>query len=484
LGPAAPRRVMRGTATYAAAAVLQRSLGFLLLPVYARVLTPFDYGQLAIVLTVTGALGTILGLGLETAVFRAWIQLATKPAERLRFVNTVAGFGLLFPSIAALLLAGPLAVATQAAFAIPPTVTVVSVVGAGVAASLTSVPLALLRAEERLADYVRVSALQLVLGTGLPLLFVVVLRWGVFGWVLAGLVASFIVLVAGVFTLSHDWSRDIHRASLMSALAFGLPMIPHALSHWALALSDRAILGTFLPTADVGVYQLAYQFGIPIMVISGAMAQSAQPLYVEATRDEERRGDIRRITTKQATTVGLLAMAVGLLAPPLITVLLPPAYGVGATYIPWIAVGAGLYGLYLIPMNAVTLIAGRNRWVWVVTMAAAGTNVALNIALVPVAGALAAAIDTTIGYGVLLAGVYAYMLRVCSPPPQFEIKRIGTGMLLIGAAWGLGAAIPGGSWIADLGIRGLAVLAVAGLLSASGRWFAIPWPRADRRAGD
>jgi O-antigen/teichoic acid export membrane protein len=470
-----PRRALRGTATYAVASIIQRSLGFLLLPLYARILTPAEYGQLGIIVTIAVAVGTVLGLGLETAVVRTWVQLAGKPAERHRFGNTVAGFGLVFPTLIAAVVAGPIALGAEAAFDLPAPGVALGIIGAGLATSVTIVPFAILRAEERLGDYLRLSGLQMVFGTGLPLLFVAGLRWGVTGWMTASALASLIVLAGGVIILRHPWSRDVDLAYLGAALAFGLPMVPHAASHWALALSDRAILGSFLPTQDVGVYHLAYQFGIPISVVSIALSQSIQPLFAEAATVEARRREIARITTHQVMTIGLLVMAIGLFGPAIATVVLPPAYADGATYIPWIAVGAGLFGLYLIPMNAITVMAGRNRWVWLVTVSAAAANVLLNLAFVPRLGALAAAINTAVGYGALLVGVYVYMLRVCRPSLELEGRRILAGILLLGLAWAFVAVVGAqASPALELVIRGAALGIVAVVLVITGLWFAVP----------
>ena len=51
------RRLVGTAAVYAVAALAQRALGFILLPVYTRVIPPSDYGALE-VLTVSGSLAS------------------------------------------------------------------------------------------------------------------------------------------------------------------------------------------------------------------------------------------------------------------------------------------------------------------------------------------------------------------------------------------------------------------------------------------
>ena len=467
--PGGAGRALRGTATYASANVIQRAISFLLLPLYARVLTPTEYGQLGIIVTIAAAVGAVVGLGLETAVFRSMIALATTPLERKRYLNTVGGFALVVPTLLALILAIPIGLIGQAAFNLPVPSVILGVIGAGLTATIAVVPFAVLRAEERLGDYLRVSSVQAALGIVLSVAFVLVFRWGVPGWLLASALSSAIVIVWGIVIVGHRWTFDVDRADLRSALAFGLPMIPHALSHWALAISDRAILGLYVLPSVVGVYFMAFQLTIPITVLSISVSQSVQPLFAHAARDHGVRHELRRITTHQALIVAWLVMATVLLGPPVITLLLPASYHGATELLPWLAVGAGLFGLYLIPMNAVTIMSGRNRWVWIVTVTAALTNVGLNLIFVPTYGALAAAIDTVVGYGLLLVGVYIYMRMVVEEPLSLEWERLALGMGLIAATIaGIHLATPQGSTVQDLIIRGLAVGIVGLVLSLTG----------------
>ena len=79
-------------------------------------------------------------------------------------------------------------------------------------------------------------------------------------------------------------------------------------------------------------------------------------------------------------------------------------------------------------MNIITMVVGNTRRVWLITVSAAAVNVLLNLLLVPAFGTLAAAINTTIGYGFLLLGVFLYSRRMCHPPIDWESSRIAVGV--------------------------------------------------------
>jgi O-antigen/teichoic acid export membrane protein len=475
-------RLARGTAAFAVASVVQRTIGFLLLPIYARVLEPTEYGQIGVITAVSAALGTVLGFGLETAVFRARVQFRDDPARSSAFINTVGGFALTVPLATALVLALALGPGVAEVFDIPVIALQVSLVGTALYASATVVPLALLRAQERLRDYLRLTATQVVINVALMVLLVVVLRLGVLGWMMAVAASSGVLLVRGLFVLGHRWTTDLDGRYLRYALAFGLPLVPHALSHWGLSLSDRAVLGALAAPAEVGAYYVAYQLALPISMIAVALSQGVQPMYAQASVDVAARQAAGAATTHQALVVAGLAGTVAALGPPIVLAALPGDYADAARFIPWIALGVGLFGMYLIPMNAVSVMAGQTKWVWVFTLLAAATNIGLNLVFVPRLGALAAAIDTAVAYAVLLVGVFVYMRRVVAEPLEYDWRRMGVGIGLILAGTASAMMLTPPDPVIALVLRSSIILAVAGLLVLTGVW-PLPMGAIRSRAG-
>jgi O-antigen/teichoic acid export membrane protein len=209
---------------------------------------------------------------------------------------------------------------------------------------------------------------------------------------------------------------------------------------------------------------VAYLFSLPISLLAIALSQATQPLYAEAITSTKGVAGLRQLTTLQTVVTILSAVAVALLGPALCLALLPDAYATAASLIPWLAAGTCLFGLYLVPIAAVALVAGRTQRVWIISVAAAATNVALNLAFVPSIGTMAAAVNTTIGYGVLLIGVFLYMRRVCDPPLPYDAGRIATGVLVIGAPAAVVALLTESGSMLGLVIRALVLVGSAAVL--------------------
>jgi O-antigen/teichoic acid export membrane protein len=138
-----------------------------------------------------------------------------------------------------------------------------------------------------------------------------------------------------------------------------------------------------------------------------------------------------------------------------------------------------LFGLYLIPTDSITLMLGKTRWLWIATVAAAGANLALNLAFVPQYGVMAAAVNTAVAYGVLLLGVAIFRYRLPGPRIQFEIHRIAVGVVVVAAAALAGVVLaPEGVGLTALVIR-TALVAAAAIVLAVGHLTA--WKRPPRQ---
>jgi O-antigen/teichoic acid export membrane protein len=440
-------RLARGTVTrgaasgaaYTVAGVVQRGTPILLLPVYARALSTEQYGQVAIVVAATAVLGSLMSLGLETFVVRETVRLRDDSVARHRFINSVGILTLFAPIVAALVIGsivmglGGIGMQTDAFF--------LGVVAAALQTSMTVLVGAVLRAEERLRGYVLITFVQAAATAGITTVLVLGFDGGPVGWFAGAVLGAAASLIVGLVLLGHRWTTEVSRPVLRTALVFGLPLLPHALSHWVLNLSDRIVLGAFVDHAQVGIYNLAYQAAAPISLVVVAAHQGVMPIYARAAADASVRPALSRVATFHVHLTGWLGLAAILLAPPVIVALFPAAYAGAAPLVPWIAVGYVLFGLYVVPMDSLSLMVGRTRWLWIPTLVAATLNVALNLVLVPRFGAYAAAVSTAASYGALLAGVVVARWRIRGPRIPYEILRMGAGMVALATVGAVAALL-------------------------------------------
>lgn len=460
-------RVAAGVVTYAVAAVLQRAVPLLLLPVFTRILSPTEFGEVGILTTIAAAATVLVGLGLESAVFRGYLRSGGRE-EGSRFVTTVGGFVVAAAVAVSLLGSAFLAAPLSELLGVPVDGVRFAIVGAALVSTSTLVPQAILRAEERLGDYLQLTGLQVIVTPLLTIAFVAWFDLGSVGWMLAYMLSGGVLLIRGVLMIRQHWTPALDLNQLRTALAFGLPLLVHGGAHWALAVSDRAILGAFAPGEDVGAYYAAFVLALPVSLIAVSVSQATQPLFVNAATSPDARRRLPKLISAHSLVVLWGATTTAVIGPPFAAMLLPPSYLSAGSFVPWLAIGAGLFGLYLAPMNLITLTSGTTSRVWAITAFAAIVNVALNLGMVPLIGALAAAVNTTIGYGILFVGVSLYARRVCHPAVPYEVNLLAMGSVMIVLPGVVTAvAVPAATW-SGLAVRVLSMALVAAALLVVG----------------
>jgi O-antigen/teichoic acid export membrane protein len=146
-----------------------------------------------------------------------------------------------------------------------------------------------------------------------------------------------------------------------------------------------------------------------------------------------------------------------LLAPPVVS-FLSPDYARGASIVPWLVLGYVLWGFYQVPMNVITLVSGKTRYVWMLGSAAAAVNIGALYVFVPEHGIIAAGTASALGYLVLLVMtiIYARLLRL---RPGLDRRRILAGTALCAGAYAIARLLPE-SGATGLTLRGAAVVVV------------------------
>jgi O-antigen/teichoic acid export membrane protein len=443
--------------------LVQRAISFLLLPAYAHALAPSEYGTIALLITAFGGAQYLLSFGLEIAVFRGYFLHSETSADRHRYVNTLGLFLFAGPSLVAGVVTLLMTVLLQGR-GVPTGLLGLELLTATIYVAATVMPLAVIRAQERLGAYIKINAAYAVAQVALKAALVLGLGMGVRGWVISDVCASIVMLCASIGVLRHPWTTDFDRRYIRAALILGLPMLPHFLSQWTLALADRLVLAALLNTSQVGLYSMGYQFGILLGIAVTETNRAVMPAYGRAVTSEAARTELSSTATMQILLAALLGAVTALVAPAMIRLFLPASYWPAASVVPIVALGYVFYGWYYVPMNAVSLIAGDTRFVAIPTIIAAAVNVGLNLWLVPMWGIFAAGLNTAISYGALLAMVGAYKrLRVPWTIP-LEIGPLALSLALIAGSYALASVVLPSRGVSAVATRFLAMAVTSGVV--------------------
>ena len=171
-----------------------------------------------------------------------------------------------------------------------------------------------------------------------------------------------------------------------------VPLIPTAIFWWIMGVSDRYMVKWFLGSDANGIYAVAYK--IPtILTILAAVLLDAWQLSAIAESDGDRQARLRffgRIWDAFASAVFLGAEGIIALSPLLIRLLAEEAYYDAWRYIPvlTLSMAAAAFSNFLGSVYVVTKRSAASFWT---SLAGAGTNIVLNLWLIPRMGLQGAA---------------------------------------------------------------------------------------------
>lgn len=394
------RKLARNSALYLIPNLLVRGISFFMTPVYARFMTPDDYGIVGVCTTVNALTALIVGLCIPAAVARMHFELQDEE-ERRRFNGAMFSFLLIGPPLVVVLIdvlgrLGPLDVMKQVPF-VP---YVELAVWSGYFAFVPSVPGALLAAREEAGKVAVFNTVQALLQIGATILFVVTLRQGALGVLRAQLASGAVTTVIGLALMWPMSDVGIRWEPVKRAVALGAPLVLHLGSHWVLNLADRMILERYVPAADVGLYSIAYLFALAVMLVSNSILDVLAPMVLRLLKEDVDSPVVPRLGSLVIGAICFFSLGAAVIAPDVLRLLFPPAYLGAAPAAPWVIAGAAMQGLYLVWSQG-TWFVMKTRRIAIVTLIAAVANVALNLLFVPRFGMLGAAVLTFVTYALL-----------------------------------------------------------------------------------
>jgi O-antigen/teichoic acid export membrane protein len=222
------------------------------------------------------------------------------------------------------------------------------------------------------------------------------------GYVVAGLILVVVYSVILWRLLVRRGLIDHLRSSgivipAREVLGFALPLLSSDLVFVVLAASDVILLDYFHNEVEVAAFRVIHQPAALNQVVFTSFALLFTPLASRFFAREDRAG-INRLYWRTAMWLAVFSFPIFAvtfsLAEPLTVFLYEERYRDSATYLALLSFG--YYFNVALGFNGLTLkVVGRLRYIVSLNLAAAGTNVVLNLLLIPQYGALGAAVGTT-----------------------------------------------------------------------------------------
>lgn len=402
------KRTAKDIAIYFPGKLLPALTSLITVPIFARLFKPEEYGVLAVIGVFTAAGGIAVGNWLTSSVMR-FLPYYKRQGQLDRFYSSLL-FAFALSIVALGLLGVPVYLLVKNTVS-PEVYRLLPLAGIIIAASsLFGIFQTVLRANQQAAWFVGFELAQVYGSLAIGLSLVILLGFGVEG-ILWGTVAAVLTTNVGIgWWLTRHGMRvspgSVSFVTLKEFAAYGLPGCAATIGTWILSLSDRYIIEYFRGSAEVGLYSMGGNIASKsITLVISSLMLAIGPVLINTWESENR--EHTEALLGQLTRLAILLvlpMVVGLsvLANPIFQVLTTSAYLPGAAVLSWVSLGAFIYGLSLLAYTG--LILAKKTVTMAQNYLLAGiVNVVLNLLLVPRFGFVAAAVNASIGYAILLA---------------------------------------------------------------------------------
>ena len=384
---------------YSVAILLQRLISFFLLPLYTHYLRPRDYGVLELLDLIGNVTGLLLGVRLGQAVFYYYFH-ASDDKERDSYIST-AFFGAAFlGAVAASVLfpvSGPV---SNLVFGTPQYSPLLRIFLLGLASSFpVEIGFCYLRVRDRARDFTVVATSRLVVAVILNVFFLAVLHMGLTAIVWTTVITNAILTVWLAGMIFADVRMAFSWRHLNEMFRYSLPLGVSGLGEFLLHFGDRIFLRPNVSLTDLGLYSLAYKFGMLVSYASSPFYTYWNAQMVGIVRAPGGERVYARMATYVLLGLTYMTLLLTVFAHPIITLWAAPDYAPAAKFIPWIGLAYVIRAVGSYFLNTF-LLEKRSSAVARITWMAALVCVGGYALLVPRYKLWGAVIATVVGFSV------------------------------------------------------------------------------------
>ena len=400
------KQLAKDSSIYGGADFLTKMLAFFAFPFIAAQLSPKAFGVLEIIITVTALLGLVVNCGLNNAVQRFYWDKETTPAIQPVIVTSGLCVQLGIGIFAVLLgvAAIPFVLPLMQANGWP--LTWVALVSAFLVMTLTQwnqYALDVVRLHFAPWRFFGLALTSRSVSMGMGLITVVVLGMGIDGLLAAQAVVLALVLPVALWLIRKDFRPGcLQKRWIKELVRFGHPFIYSGLAYWLFGSMDRWMLASMTSVDEVGIYSVAFRFASLVLLVSAAFGQAWSPVAIKIRTDHPDK--YRTIYGQVLLLLFFVMLVVGggvaLFSGEFFGLVMPTEYLPSALPLSILCFGIVLQATQQVTAVGISLEKKTHLFARL-TWFAAFVNFGLNYWLIPLCGAVGAAIATFGAYLVL-----------------------------------------------------------------------------------
>jgi len=399
---------------YGFGGIITKTINFLLLPIYTRILVPADYGTLELVYMIGSLIAILYGFMISSGYIREYYvskdehdrQVLLSSTFWFTFINTMIFLLLIFVFAREL---------SHLLFKFENGELFLKLLTISTAIHAHSIIFYnLLMVREKSRKYITIQIISLLLTIGLTIYFIVFLRWAVKGVLIAQLIGRSVEFLILSILLLRVSIKQISLSAIKEMLKYSIPLIPLQMAAFVLNLSDRFFLQEYQNLNEVGLYSMGYKFAslVPLLAIIPLRAYGP---YIFSLTDNTKKckKTIADFSRYYVAGILIITLVVSMFSREVIMIMADKSYYSGWTVVYLLSLSYVFYGTSNVFSVGIDIV--KKTWLkalfWIF---AALVNIGLNFLLIPYYGMIGASIATSISY-LLVIILYLISLKYVYP---------------------------------------------------------------------
>ncbi|MFK7779729.1 MAG: oligosaccharide flippase family protein [Candidatus Gracilibacteria bacterium] len=392
------KKVFKNSTYYMIASFLPTVVGFLMLPIYSRYLTPTDYGVVALVLSLQAFLPLIMTLQIHSSIARFYFDYKNNKYKLNIFISTILLITFILATTILILLL--IYLNEIISFVFPKTIGYNNIFYIGILTSyvvvFNSVFIAMIRVQQKAKLFMKASSFLFFISLFINILEIVVYERGVYGVVEAALLSACINCIIYFLLVKEFFVFKIDFKMIIEPLMYSLPLIPHSLSGLIFMYSDRIILERYVTLSAIGLYMFSDKVAMVFKILVNEFNSAFSPFFIEKSKQSKElaKKEVQKISLIFIYFTSMLMVIVALFSAELVYFLLDDKYFDTWKMIPLLSSAYIFRSLYCFSSSGLFFEKQTGK-VAIITIVSGLVNIGLNLWLIPKYGVIVA-IYTTI----------------------------------------------------------------------------------------
>lgn len=416
------------TMIYGLGIILNKSVGFILLPVYTKYFSPEQIGLFALIQSVSFFLGVLYMFGMETSFMKFFIDAKDIYSKSKIYSSTLLLLAVTSFIFSAIIYFSSDYIVSLFRFSeINESIFLVKILALLMFVdTMSRFPLLLFRAELKSKTYAYINLFSFVINIICNIVFIVIFRKGIETIFYSYIISVVITFIIGLLLTKKYLILKVSVDILKQMLLFGNKFIYIGFFVLLIDISDRFFLKYFFDESIVGVYSANYRLASVMGFLIASFRFSWTPYFLNLSEVPENKKIISSIFTYFVFAGLMMFLVFSLLIPHLVKIniwgfeFLNINYWPGLKIVPVILLAYLFSGAYSI-LNAAPFFKNKTISILLITATGLLINTIFNFLLIPSFDISGAALSTLITYFIMFLIIYLYSQKIYKIKYQWNI---------------------------------------------------------------